>query len=240
VTPPEDTVRLRFGEFVLDGVARQLSRDGEAVHLTPKAFELLALLVESGGRALSKDEIQQRLWPSLHVSESNVPVLMHELREALRDDPHEPRWIRTVARFGYAFCGEVRPEPDDPSAWECRWDCRVLWGEREILLRPGENVLGRSPETAVWVDDASVSRRHAIIRVSDLGATLEDCGSRNGTFVRGQPIGAAVSLADGDEFVLGGVLLRFRCFVRGGDPAGASRSTLPIDNPPGEPGEPRR
>jgi hypothetical protein len=218
-------------------VARQLSRDGQAVHLTPKAFELLGLLVESGGRALSKDEIQERLWPALHVSESNLPVLMHELRDALRDDPHEPRWIRTLARFGYAFSAEVQPEPDDPSAWDCKWDCRVLWGEREILLRPGENVLGRSHEAAVWVDDTSVSRRHAVVRVSDAGATLEDCASRNGTFVRGQPIDAPVFLEDGDEFILGGVLLRFRCFVRGEAPAGGTHSTLPIDAPPDDPGE---
>lgn len=227
-------MRLRFGEFVLDGVARQLFRDGQIVHLTPKAFELLGLLVENGGRALSKDEIQQHLWPSLHVSESNLPVLMHELREVLRDDPHEPRWIRTLARYGYAFCCEVQPEPEDQSAWECRWDCRVLWGDREILLRPGENVLGRSHEAAVWVDDASVSRRHAVIRVSDAGATLEDGGSRNGTFVRGEPIGEPVFLEDGDEFILGGVLLRFRCFARGEATAGTAHSTLPIDTPPGE------
>jgi hypothetical protein len=222
-------------------VARQLFRCGRRVHLTPKAFDLLGLLVDNGGRALPKEEIHERLWPEVHVSESNLPVLMHELRVALEDDAQDPRWIRTLSRYGYVFCGEVRPDDGDAGTWECPWDCRLLWRDLEILLRPGENVLGRSRDAAVWVDDASVSRRHAIVRVSDSGATLEDCGSRNGTFLRGQPVGDPVILADGDEFVLGGVVLLFRCFRRGEASSRWSRTTLPIASAPEgsaeEPGE---
>jgi DNA-binding winged helix-turn-helix (wHTH) protein len=209
---PEGTTRQSFGEFVLDGVARQLFRCGRTVHLTPKAFDLLGLLVDHGGRALSKEEIHERLWPEVHVSESNLPVLMHELRVALEDDAQDPRWIRTLSRYGYVFCGEVRADDGDAGTWECPWDCRLLWRDLEILLRPGENVLGRSRDAAVWVDDASVSRRHAIVRVSDSGPTLEDCGSRNGTFLHGHRVRDPVILADGDELVLGSVMLLFRCF----------------------------
>jgi DNA-binding winged helix-turn-helix (wHTH) protein len=223
-------MRLCFGEFVLDDTARQLIRDGEPVHLTPKAFELLELLIASRPRAVSKTEFHRRLWPGTHVTESNLPVLIHELREVLGDDPHEPRWVRTVARFGYSFCGEVQQAPTESGENTSPWDCRILWGGREILLRMGENVLGRTHEAAVWVDDASVSRHHAVIRVSDGGATLEDSGSRNGTFLRGQRIDGAVPLQDGDEFVLGGVLLTFRAFRRDGLD-GASRSTAPLFSP---------
>ena len=221
-------MRVRFGEFVLDGVCRQLERNGTQVHLTPKAFDLLGLLVDGRPRAFSKDEIHEHLWPATHVSESNLPVLVHELREALADDPHDPHWVRTIARFGYAFCGQAQPEGDDSPVWECRWDCRIVGGAREILLRPGENVLGRSSEAAVWIDDSSVSRRHALIRVCDSVPTLEDCESRSGTYIRGQRIDGPVPLEDGDGIVLGEVERTFRFFSRDGAPIATARSTEPI------------
>ena len=224
-------MRLRFGEFVLDDTARQLSCRDRTVHLTPKALELLELLVRSRPRAVSKLEFHERLWPRTHVTDSNLPVLIHELREVLGDDPHEPRWIRTVARFGYSFCGDVRRDAAGPGEDDGSWDCRILWGGREILLREGENLLGRTHDAAVWVDDASVSRHHALIRISDHGVTLEDAGSRNGTFLRGERIDGTVPLQDGDEFVLGGVLLTFRSFRRDGLDAGVSRSTAPLASP---------
>jgi hypothetical protein len=162
------------------------------------------------------------------VTGANLPVLVHEVREALGDHPHEPHWLRTVARFGYSFCGDVRADPADAS--DSPWDCRILWGGREILLRAGENVLGRAHDAAVWIDDPSVSRRHALIHVSDEGATLADSESRNGTFRRGQRIDGAVALEDGDEFVLGGVLLTFRKFHRDSDGL-TGQSTAPLSSP---------
>ncbi|MCG6925973.1 MAG: FHA domain-containing protein [Acidobacteria bacterium] len=196
------------------------------MHLTPKALELLEFLVEMRPRAVSKEELNERLWPSTHVTGANLPVLVHEVREALGDDPQTPHWLRTVARFGYSFCGEARPDPDN-GVDESPWDCRILWGGREILLRAGENILGRAHDAAVWIDDSSVSRHHAVIHVSAGGATLEDSASRNGTFRRGQRIDGEVALEDGDEFVIGGVLLTFRIYARGGDPE-TSRSTAPL------------
>lgn len=222
-------MRLRFGEFVLDDAARQLSRDGSPVHLTPKALELLEFLVERRPRAVSKEELHEQLWPDTHVTGANLPVLIHEVRDALGDDPHEPHWVRTVARFGYSFCGEVKPDAVE-AADEFPWDCRILWGGREILLRVGENVLGRAHDAAVWIDDSSVSRRHALIRISEEGATLEDSESRNGTFRRGQRVDGTVALEDGDEFVLGGVLLTFRMFHRSGE-AATGQSTAPLSSP---------
>jgi DNA-binding winged helix-turn-helix (wHTH) protein len=222
-------MRQCFGEFVLDDEARQLTRNGQAVHLTPKALELLEFLVQNRPRAVSKEQLHEKLWPSTHVTGANLPVLVHEVREALGDDPHEPHWLRTVARFGYAFCGDVTRDGAEGGE-DCRWDCRILWGGREILLRPGENILGRAHDAAVWIDDTSVSRRHAVVRVGEEGATLEDSQSRNGTFRRGQKVEGAVQLEDGDEFVLGGVLLTFRAFPRDGD-AGSGRSTAPLVTP---------
>ena len=225
-------MRWCFGVFVLDDDARQLTSEGSPVHLTPKALELLEFLIERRPKAVSKADLSERLWPDTHVTEANLPVLVHEVRDALSDDPHEPHWIRTVARFGYAFCGDVRKESaEGEDEEESPWDCRIHWGGREILLRRGENVLGRAHDAAVWIDDTSVSRRHAVVRVTDEGATLEDAESRNGTFRRGQKVEGAVPLEDGDEFVLGGVLLTFRIFHRSGFEGATSRSTAPLSAP---------
>ncbi len=87
---------------------------------------------------------------------------------------------------------------------------RVLFRDREITLHPGENVLGRVDEGTVWIDSPSVSRRHARIRVDGDGVTLEDLGSKNGTYWRGQRISAPIVLSDGDEIRLGPVSITLR------------------------------
>jgi DNA-binding winged helix-turn-helix (wHTH) protein len=208
-------MRLRFDAYILDAEARQLLRDGNEVHLTPKALELLALLVERRPDAVSKPEIHDRLWPDTFVTEVNLPVLVHELREALDDETHRPRYLRTVPRFGYAFCGSAREEAEAPPWFAaCPWEYRLYWGPREAALQPGENVLGRTHDAAIWIDHSSVSRRHALIRVTEDGATLEDCGSKNGTFRGAEPVHGPVPLADGDRILLGSALVVFRLFRR--------------------------
>src|SRR5512145_2367101 len=95
----------RFGEFVLDEERRELLGRGAPVHLEPKAFELLALLVRSRPKALAKQAIRDAIWPDTHVSESSLAGLVLDLRVALGDDQAQPRFIRTVRGYGYAFCG---------------------------------------------------------------------------------------------------------------------------------------
>jgi DNA-binding winged helix-turn-helix (wHTH) protein len=92
-----------FGDFVLDLDTHELVRAGTPVSISPKAFQLLGILVENHPKALSKTELQNRLWPSIFVVEKNLTNLVSEIREALGDDPVHPRFIRTVHRFGYAF-----------------------------------------------------------------------------------------------------------------------------------------
>jgi len=208
-------MRVRFGSFVLDSEARQLQRGGHPVHLTPKALELLELLVECRPNAVSKDEIHERLWPDTFVADVNLPVLVHDLREALEDDPHEPAFLRTVTRFGYAFCSPAHLEPEAPEwAVSSPHEYRLLWGAREIALQPGDTLLGRTHEATIWVDHSSVSRRHALLRVGENGATIEDCGSKNGTFLGADRVAEAVTLKDGDRILLGSALLVFRSFSK--------------------------
>src|SRR5262245_32267525 len=98
---------ITFGPFTLDDAARQLCRGADVVHLSPKAFDLLALLIQRRPAAVSKSDIQDTLWPDTFVSESNLAVLIKEIRDALGDDARQPMYIRTVQRFGYALAGTV-------------------------------------------------------------------------------------------------------------------------------------
>jgi TolB-like protein/DNA-binding winged helix-turn-helix (wHTH) protein/Flp pilus assembly protein TadD len=98
-------LRLRFEEWVYDAETRQVLRDGAAVRLTPKAFELLGALLENRPRALAKAEIRDRLWPDTVVTEATLASVVSELRACLGDDPKEPRFVRTVHGHGYAFSG---------------------------------------------------------------------------------------------------------------------------------------
>ena len=204
---------MYFGDFELDLECRQLHRAGAEVRLGPKAFDLLALLAKHRPRALSKAQVRDALWPRISVAESNLTSLVAELRDAIVDDAKSPRYIRTVRGFGYAFCGAVREAPvlpRDRGSQDRR--VRLIVQDREIALREGENVLGRSDEAVVWINSSTVSRRHARILVDGGQATLEDLESRNGTYLRGERIGAPSPLADGDEMRLGSVLLVFRSF----------------------------
>src|SRR5262245_9278349 len=94
------TMKLRFGDFTFNGETRQLLRGSEEVHLSPKAFELLKILIEQRPRALSKQELHERLWPDTFVSEVNLASLIAEIRAALGDTAQNSIFIRTARRFG--------------------------------------------------------------------------------------------------------------------------------------------
>lgn len=204
-------MRLKFSDFVLDHGTRQLRRGGEERHLGPKAFELLDLLLRNRPNVLSKERLHDRLWPGTFVSGSTLATVVGEVRAALGDDPASPRFVRTVHGVGYAFCGEASEEETAAApAPAARLSYRLLFEDREITLRPGENLLGRVDEGVLWIDSPSVSRRHARIRIEGAQAILEDLGSKNGTYWRGQRLSAPVLLSDGGEIRLGKVSVTLR------------------------------
>ena len=95
-------VRIQFGQFTLDGAARQLTRGRTEIHISPKAFELLTMLIAERPRAVSKADLQERLWPGTFVEEANLSNLIGELRAAIGDRSRAPRTISTAARRGGA------------------------------------------------------------------------------------------------------------------------------------------
>jgi DNA-binding winged helix-turn-helix (wHTH) protein len=194
---------IRFGEFVLDLGSRELLRSGKPVALSPKAFRLLQALAEGRPKALSKADLHDLLWPETAVVEANLSNLVGEVRAALGEDSRRPRFIRTLHRFGYAFSPDAGPPAAPSSA-----SLRLRWPGGNVVLGDGEHVIGRDAELAACLASASVSRRHALLRLARGEATLEDLGSKHGTWLNGRRLLAAEALRDGDEILAGSVRLR--------------------------------
>jgi TolB-like protein/DNA-binding winged helix-turn-helix (wHTH) protein/Tfp pilus assembly protein PilF len=120
-TGAADTIRIyEFGDFRLDPPKQLLTRRGEHVQVSPKAFKLLVLLVENRHRVVSKSELMEKVWEDAFVEEGNLKVTVSALRKALGDSSAESHLIETVPKFGYRFREPVHvvaaqePDPDPP------------------------------------------------------------------------------------------------------------------------------
>jgi len=205
---------VQFGAFTLDLDTRELRRGGDSVPLSPKAFLLLEALVENHPRALSKATLQKHLWPNTVVVEKNLANLVTEVRHALGDVQGQSQFVRTVRRFGYSFCGtlEYRSSRRNRLA-AARF--RLTWSEGSADLVEGAFVLGRDANAELVFSSPGVSRRHARIFVEDAIVTVEDLGSKNGTFVAGRRIDARTTIAAGDTIRIGSVELSIRALAEG-------------------------
>jgi DNA-binding winged helix-turn-helix (wHTH) protein len=200
-------MRLQFGPFAFDPERRQLWRGAHERHLSPKAFDLLKLLIERRPDAVPKAEIFERLWPGTFVSDTNIPTLIAEMRQALGEHARRPRFIRTLHRFGYAFEGDVssagRSAASQPSGW--------LVGEsRQIALFDGENLLGREGGGVIGLGSSTVSRRHARVVIDGQRAAVEDLESKNGTYVNERRVTSPTALGDGDRLRTGSLVFTFQ------------------------------
>ena len=206
-------MRVAFGRFTFDTDTRELLDAGTRVHLSPKGFDLLTLLLERRPTVVSKREIHDKVWQDTFVSEANLSVVIAEIRQVLGDDSRQASFVRTVHRVGYAFSGpaqelaSVRPTT--------RTEERLCWlvrNDRAFPLVLGENFIGRDPRCDVWVEASGVSRRHACVVVGTDTTTIADLDSSNGTFVAGARLTAPLVLTDGDVIELGAATLTFRAW----------------------------
>jgi DNA-binding winged helix-turn-helix (wHTH) protein len=195
----------RFLSFVVDEARRQLLHDGLELHLTPKAFDTLLILMEAAPRVVRKAELHDRLWPNGIVSDASLVGLVGEIRRALGDHDAEARIIRAVPRVGYAF-----DAPVTRSARLAMTRCWLVAAARRVNLVEGTNLIGRDPESRMCLDGPRVSRRHAQIVVSDSGAWLEDLESKNGTKIGDARVTQPTLLRDGDHLAFGDTLVTYR------------------------------
>jgi DNA-binding winged helix-turn-helix (wHTH) protein len=208
-------VSYRFDRFIVDGDTRQLLRDGSELHLSPKAFDLLVLLIVRRPRAISKSEMLEHLWPSTFVEETNLASLAAEIRRALGDSATRPDFLRTVYRFGYRFVGDVLESNTASLASAHGPRPYLVFEHHHTMLLEGSNVIGRAPDAAIQCDVTGVSRHHARILLVNGTATLEDLDSKNGTYLNGTRVTSA-SLNDSDEIRLGKATLVYRTGAEGG------------------------
>lgn len=189
-------MRAEFGDFTLDTDRRELSCGGRLVRLAPKVFQLLQILVECRPKAVTQQELYDRLWPETFVDKSNLHNLIYQLRAALGDE--DQTIIRTAYGFGFMFAAPIVQARSDVS-WQ------IVIADREFDLHDGENIVGRERGVAVQIDSRSISRHHARINVTPERATIEDLGSKNGTSVGGRRLTSPIDLHDGDRILFGTV-----------------------------------
>lgn len=197
-------MRIAFGQHVLDTDLRQLERGGQAVRLSPKALTLIEVLIVERPRPVSKRILLDRVWPGVIVEEQNVKNTIVEIREALGDDAS---CIRTVQRFGYAFCGEAVEEIRTGKPFAKCW-LYHSWGATPITT--AETYLGRDPSCGLCLDYPGVSRYHARLSISGDATTVEDLGSKNGTWVGSRRISSPTVLQHGDRIRIGTTEVIFR------------------------------
>lgn len=219
-------MKIGFGPFIFDTDTRELLDAGTRVHLSPRAFDVLRVLLERRPNVVSKRDLHDRVWQDTFVSDANLSVVVAEIRQVLGEDSKAARFIRTVHRVGYAFSGEatdLAATVADAGASSAgavttaagRQPCWVVHNDRSYALVAGENLVGRDPRCAVWIDASGVSRRHANIDVEAGVATIVDLESSNGTFVGGERVTAPRRLSDGDVIELGAATIVFRSLVDG-------------------------
>src|SRR5262245_7697584 len=135
-------MRYAFGACRLDTISRELTREGQAVHLTPKVFELLKLLIDERPRVLAKTELMERLWPDAFVVEANLPVLVGDLRTALGDHSGVSNIIKTHHGVGYSFAADVRELTAGAAAVEQSGPrSHLRFGVRRVALGQGPNTV---------------------------------------------------------------------------------------------------
>ena len=195
-------MKIRFADCTLDIDARQLVRGGDDAHLPPKAFELLKLLIENRPRVLQKTELIERIWPGVFVSDASLAKVVSRIRRAIgqKDDSGI---IRTVHGCGYAFAAELDDQPAEPETTAGPAACRLVCGRREFPLANGEHIVGRDASASIRLDSPKVSRQHARLTVRGVSVTVQDLGSKNGSFVRGIRVTAPTTLQPGDDLRVG-------------------------------------
>ena len=113
---------IRFGPFQVDPRTWSLTQSGEPIDLSPRLVEILAAIVEKNGEIVTKDELLDRFWPGVNISENTLTRAIADIRKALGEQASEPKYIQTLARRGFRFVSSAkvtRPESDeDPfQAW---------------------------------------------------------------------------------------------------------------------------
>jgi DNA-binding winged helix-turn-helix (wHTH) protein/tetratricopeptide (TPR) repeat protein len=172
---------VRFGPFQLDSKSRELRRDDRVISLRPKSFQLLTYMTEHPGRLLTKDELLDAGWGKTAVSDGVLKVCIWEIREALGDDPAEPRYVQTVHRAGYRFI-EAKPQGTK------KGDSGIAFGGPVQYPKSGDvHIIGRDQEMAtlrVAIDAALGGETSLVMLVGEPGIGKTRLAEEAGVYAR--------------------------------------------------------
>lgn len=107
---------IRFGSFAVDPRTWLLSERGQGVDLSPRLVEILAYIVARDGEIVTKDELLERFWPGVHITDNTLTRAIADIRKAIQDDAAQPRYLQTVSRRGYRFVGGAQGAGDARAA----------------------------------------------------------------------------------------------------------------------------
>ena len=217
---------FEFGPFRLEPGERRLVQGTQPVAITPKAFDLLVILVENAGRLLKKEDLIERLWPGVFVEEVNLAQNISALRRALGGDGREA-FIQTVAGAGYRFAAEVRQPPAVAAAPRAFRERLLVLPFRMLKPDPELDFLAFSLPDALTVELSSLDS--VIVRSSLVAAR----------FAGDTPDLARIAREAHVDFVVSGTVLRagnqLRVSAQLSDAAGGSviwshAAQAPIDD----------
>ncbi|MBZ5590503.1 MAG: winged helix-turn-helix domain-containing protein [Acidobacteriia bacterium] len=201
---------FRLGKWLVQPSLNRFVHGDTELHVRPKLMDLLVFLAQHTGEVVSKEEILEGVWAKQFMAESVLSGLMAELRRNLGDDAHTPRFVETVPKRGYRLIAPAEPVGDETAATGTAAACVLIVAGRRVPLGEGEHLIGRAPDAAVHIDSTDVSRHHAKIVVREGRASIEDLGSKNGSFVGTQRVTEPTALRNGDQVRVGGVVIAFR------------------------------
>ena len=215
---------FHLGDWLVEPMLDRMSRGEQVVQLRPRAMDVLACLALQAGELASKQHLIDTVWRTEFVSDHVLIQVIAELRAALGDNARNPSYIENIPRRGYRLVASLTPiESTEPAATGLSLPFRLEGEEADFPLAQGTNLIGRTADSVILIDRTEVSRCHARIVVEGTAATLEDLGSKNGTFLNGQRLRQPSLLTDGDEIWVGRSVARFR-FVAEGEPTTTEHS----------------
>jgi len=225
---PDRTIASRrpfqLGDWLVEPMLDRISRGEEIVQLRPRAMDVLTCLALQVGELASKRQLIDAVWRTEFVSEHALTQVIAELRAALGDNARNPSYIENIPRRGYRLVAVLTPlEMPEPQVMGASLPFRLEGETGAFPLTHGTNLIGRTPDAVVQIDRTEVSRCHARVVVEGTAATIEDLGSKNGTYLNGQRLQQPVLLTDGDEIWIGRSVARFR-FVAEGEPTATEHS----------------
>jgi DNA-binding winged helix-turn-helix (wHTH) protein len=202
-----------LGDWLVEPALNRLSRGAEVVQLEPRAMDLLVFLARRPGEVLSRETLIDGVWQTRFVGEAVLRNTVAALRRALGDRADSPGYIETISKRGYRLIAEVKGAGLPQAEPTPGLTFKLIWEDTEVPLAEGANLIGRDEDATVRIDSPEVSRRHARLSVAGGVVTLEDLGSKNGTYRNGRRLEALEQLADGDEIWIGLNLARMRLRV---------------------------